>query len=132
MFFYKMINFRWHPYKLRLTDTATLLWEEFKAFLQKSFGDAHLFVDTIWRKMKIHSQYQLEELQDWASNLKHLQSIFFKYDAAGASAEMALLLFLQEGLKTLVKAKIEQRGQELNSCNELIEKIIEKEAKASL
>ena len=87
-------------------------------------------MDTVWSKVKRDSQYQQEEVQDWAPYLEYLQSILQKFDANGAPKESDLIWFFWEGLKPLVKAQIEQRGQELDSWKQLIEKVIEAETKA--
>ena len=77
-------------------------------------------------------QYQQEEVQDWASHLEYLQSILIDSDADGAPEESDLIRFFLERLKPLVKAQMEQRGRELDSWDELVEKAIDAEAKASL
>ena len=64
------ISFRWHQYKRRQgKGVAPLPWVKFKAFFRKSLGDSSAFVDTIWNRVKQNSQYQQEEIQDWASHL---------------------------------------------------------------
>ena len=63
------MSFRWHQHKLRSRAVAPLPWNEFKAFLRKSLGDSRSFVDTIWSRIRRDSQYQQEEVQDWASHL---------------------------------------------------------------
>ena len=88
-------------------------------------------MDATWSRIKRDSQYQQEEVQDWASHLEHLQSILLKFDAEGA-LESDLIRFFREGLKPSIKAQMEQRGRELDSWEELVEKAIDAEAKASL
>lgn len=51
---------------------APLIWDKFKVFFKKSLGKFNVFVDHIWSKLQENSQYQLEEVQDWAAYLKHL------------------------------------------------------------
>ena len=65
-------------------------------------------------------------------DLEHLQSILIEFDADGAPEEPALIQCFQEGLKPLIKAQMEQRGREKDSWEELVEKAIDAEAKASL
>ena len=48
-------------------------------------------MDTIWSRVKRDSQYQQEEVQDWALHLEHLQSILNEFDAAGAPEESDLI-----------------------------------------
>lgn len=67
-----------------------LSWVEFKAFLWKNLGDSRAFVDIIWSKVKQDSQYQQEEVQDWASHYEQLQPILIKFNADGASEESNL------------------------------------------
>ena len=127
------ISFRWHQHKRRnQTAEAPLPWVEFKAFLRKSLGDSRAFVDTTWSRIERDSQYQQEEVQDWASHLEHLQSILIEFDADGAPEDSALIRYFREGLKPSVKAQMEQRGREKDSWEELVEKAIDAEAKASL
>ena len=49
-----------------------MTWAKFKAFFRKNLGDPRAFVDDIWSKLERDSQYQLEEVQDWAAYLKYL------------------------------------------------------------
>lgn len=121
------ISLRWHLQQ-RVEGAAPLSWVEFKAFLKKNLGDSRAFVDAIWNKVKQDSQYQQEEVQDWASHLKHLQAILIEFDADGAPEESALIRFFREGLKPSVKAEMEQRV----SWDEFVKKAIDAEAKASL
>lgn len=89
-------------------------------------------MDTICSRVKRDSQFQQEGVQDWASHLEHLQPILIEFDADGAPEESDLIRFFREGLKPLVKAQMEQRGRELDSWEEIVEKAIDAEAKASL
>ena len=57
-----------------------LSWVEFKAFLWKNLDDSRAFVDIIWSKVKQDSQYQQEEVQDWASHYEQLQPILIPTD----------------------------------------------------
>ena len=68
------INVRWAQFKRcnRGEELTPITWTEFKAFLRKNLGESKSFVDGIWRKLKRDSQYQLEEVYDWASHLEHL------------------------------------------------------------
>lgn len=63
---------------------------------------------------------------------EHLQAIFIEFDANGAPKESDLIRFFCEGLKPLIKAQMEQRGQELDSWDELVEKAIDAKAKDGL
>ena len=72
-------------------------------------------MDSTWSRIKRDSQYQHEEVQDWASHLEHLQSILLEFDADAAPEESDLIRFFREGLKPSIKAQMEQRGRELDS-----------------
>ena len=58
--------------RCRSEKVDPITWAEFKAFLQKNLGESKSFVNSIWKKLKKDSQYQLEEVYVWASHLKHL------------------------------------------------------------
>ena len=60
------ISVRWTQYKRRHRgeELTPITWTEFKAFLRKNLGESKSFVDSIWRKLKRDSQYQLEEVYD--------------------------------------------------------------------
>ena len=64
----------WAQFKRRNRgeELTPITWTLFKAFLRKNLGESKSFVDSIWRKLKRDSQYQLEEVYDWASHLEHL------------------------------------------------------------
>ena len=109
-----------------------MTWAEFKTFLWKNLGDSQAFVDGIWSKLKQDSQYQLEEVQDWAAHLEYLQSILLKFDDAGAPEEPYLIRFFRKGLRPSIRAQMEQRGRELDSWTEIVEKAVDAEAQASL
>ena len=89
-------------------------------------------MDIIWSNIKWDSQYQIEEVQDWASHLEHLQSILVEFDVDGALGKSNLIQFFQEGLKPLIKAQMEPRSQEYDSWDELVKKTVAAEAKANL
>lgn len=74
----------------------------------------------------------MEEVQDWALHLEHLQAILIEFDTDGAPEESDLIQFFCEVLKPLIKAQIEQRGRKLDNWDELVKKAIGAEAKASL
>ena len=125
------ISFRWHQYKRR-GQVGPLPWIDFKAFLQKNPIDSGAFVNTTRSRVKHDSQFQQEEVQDWVSHLEHLQSILQKFDEEGAPEEFDLIRFFRKGLRPLIKAQMEQRGQEHDSWKELVKKTIDAKAKASL
>ena len=82
--------------------------------------------------MKRNSQYQDKLVQEWAAHLEYLQSILLKFDAEWAPAESTMVRYFHKGLKPSVWAKMKQRGQELHSFEELVQKAVDAEAKAAL
>ena len=105
---------------------------EFKAFLQKNLGESKSFVNSIWKKLKKNSQYQLEEVYDWASHLKHFQSILIEFDPLAAPTESTMVRYFEEGLKPSIKAEMDQDASHLDDYEELIAKAVRAEAKAGL
>ena len=63
-FFCGNISMRWMQYKRRHQGEklTPITWTEFNAFLRKNLKESKSFVDSIWRKLKRNSQYQLEEV----------------------------------------------------------------------
>ncbi len=61
-----------------------MIWDEFKVFLKKSLGESNTFVSHVWFKLRGDTQYQSEEIQDWAAYLKYCQSILLEFDANNA------------------------------------------------
>ena len=110
-FLCKRISFRWHQHKHR-GQVGPLPWIDFKAFHQKNLSDSQAFVNTTWSRVKHDSQFQQEELQDWASYIKHLQSILQEFDEKGAPEESDLIRFFRKGLRLSIKAQMEQWGRE--------------------
>ena len=95
-------------------------------------GESKSFVDGIWRKLKRDSQYQLEEVYDWASHLEHLQSILQEYDPVAAPTEVTMVRYFEEGLKPSIKAEMDQDESQLIDYEELVAKAVRAEAKAGL
>ena len=128
------ISVRWTQYKRRHRgeELIPITWTEFKAFLRKNLGESKSFVDSIWRKLKRDSQYQLEEVYDWASHLEHLQSILMEFDPAAAPMESTMVRYFEEGLKPSIKTKMDQDATHLDNYEELVAKAVRAEAKAGL
>ena len=82
--------------------------------------------------MKRDTQYQDELVQEWAAHLEYLQLILLEFDAEWASAKGTMICYFRKGLKPSVRAKMEQRGQKLDSFEELVQKAVDAEAKAAL
>ena len=95
-------------------------------------GESKSFVDSIYKKLKKDSQYQLEEIYDWTFQLKYLQSIQIKFDPVAAPTESTMVKYFEKGLKPSIKAKMDQDTSHLDDYEELVAKAIRAEAKAGL
>ena len=109
-----------------------MTWREFKSFLRKNVEDSRAFVDGIWSKIKRDSQYQDKSVQDWAAHLKYLQSILIRFDPDCALEESTMIWYFREGLRLSMQVEMKQRGQELNSFEEIVQKTVDAKAKAAL
>ena len=119
-------------YKQRSQGLVLMTWLEFKSFLRKNLGDSRAFINNLWSKLKRDSQYQSESVLDWASHLEHLQSILLEFDADGVPGEPTIIRYFREGLKPSIRAEMEQRGRELDSFEDTVQKAVDAEAKAAL
>ena len=125
---------RWIQYKRRHQgkELTPITWAEFKAFLRKNLGESKSFVDSIKKKLKRDSQYQLEEIYNWASPLEHLQFILIEFDPAAAPIESTMVKYFEKSLKPSIKAKMDQDATHLDNYKELVVKVVRAEAKAGL
>ena len=89
-------------------------------------------MDSIWRKLKEDSQYQLEEVYNWPSHLKYFQSILLKFDPVATPTEVTMVRYFEEGLNPSIKAEIDQDNSQLINYKELVAKAMRAEAKAGL
>ena len=128
------ILFRWQQHKNRIERdmAAPLTWDKFKAFVTKSLGESTAFVDNIWSKIRRESQYQLEEVQNWAAHLEHLQSILMEFDADCAPSEGLLGRYFYESLRPSIKLWIDKEGQEQLGWDDLVKKTTMAKAKARI
>ncbi len=96
---------RWQQHKTRTKRkwAVPLSWEEFKAFLKQSLGESDPFVGNVWSKMRSESQHQLEEVQDLAAHLEHLQSILLEFDADCSPLEGQHGRTFYDGLRPSIK-----------------------------
>ncbi len=103
------INFRWqqHKQKLEAARSVPISWDEFKAFLQKALGDSRAFVDSYWSKIRRDSQYQQEEVLDWAAHMEHLQVVLKEFDPTGALNETTLIRYFRDGLRPFIRAQLD-------------------------
>ena len=95
-------------------------------------GKSKSFVDNIWKKLKCDSQYQLEEIYNWASYLEHLLFILMEFDPTAISTESTRVRYFEKGLKPSIKAEIDQDAIHLDNYKELIAKAVRVEIKAGL
>ena len=100
------INFCWQQYKRKheAKSIVIITWEEFKTFLCQSLGDSRTFVDSYWAKIKKASQYQQEDVLDWAAHLEHLQVILREFDSMAALNKNTMIRYYREGLQPSIRA----------------------------
>ena len=60
----------------------------------------------MWNRIRRDCQYQQEEMQDWASHLEYLKSIFMEFDTSGAPKESTLIQIFQDRLKPLIAVQM--------------------------
>ncbi len=133
-FFQDQINFRWqqHKRKLEVESLVSISWDKFKAFLRKALGDSRAFVDNYWTKIRRDSQYQQEEVLDWAAHLEHLQAVLKEFHPTRAPNETTLIRYFWEELRLSIWVQLDHRGQDLDSWEEVMEKAGDIEAKTNL
>ena len=131
-FFHSTVNLRWAQHK-RCHKSATLITLlEFKTFLQKDFGNFQAFINSIWSKFRMDSQYQLEEAWDYASHLQHLQFILVEFGIIGALNELTMICYFQENFKPSIKVEMKQQDQASTSFKKIVQKVIKVDAKVGL
>ena len=97
-----------------------------------NLGESKSFVDSIWKKLKKDSQYQLEEVYDWASHLEHLQSILIEFGPVATPTESTMVRCFGGGLKPFIKAEMDWDNSHLDNYEDLVAKAVRAEAKAGL
>ncbi len=83
-------------------------------------------------KIRRDSQYQQEEVLDWAAHLEHLQAVLKEFDPSGAPNEITLIRYFREGLRLSIQAQLDHRGRDLDGWEEVVKKADDVEAKANL
>lgn len=81
--------------------------------------------------MWIQYEVKLEGVQDWAAHLDQLRSISLEFDADVTPTKAVLIRYFRESLKPSIKARMDQRGRELDSWDNLAEKACNAKAQAS-
>ncbi len=89
-------------------------------------------MDSYWRKIRRDSQYQQEEVLEWAAHLEHLQAVLKEFDPTGAPNVTTLIRYFQEGLRPSIWAQLNHRKQDLDGWEEVVEKAGNTKAKANL
>ena len=89
-------------------------------------------MDIYYGKIKRDSQYQLEEVLDWAAYPKDMQAVFREFDPAAIPNKEIMIRYFLEGLKPSVRAQLDAHGRDLDFWEEAVEKAINAEAKAML
>ena len=132
-FLWKQVLFRWQQHKAKNASKTdiSLTWEKFKAFLCRSLGKSQAFADNIWRTIRKNSWYKQEEVMDWAVHLEHLQTVLRKFDPTAAPTEEVLICYFCNGLKPSIWAQTDAQGQNLDTWEEAIKKVIDAEAKVA-
>ena len=77
-------------------------------------------------------QYKNEEVQDWATHLNYLQSIFLKFNVKRAHNKDNLICHFYKGLKPSIPSQIEQMDGKLDNWKVLIRKAIATKSKIGL
>ncbi len=101
-------------------------------FLRKALGDSQAFLDSYWTKIRRDSQYQQEEVLDWAAHLEHLQAVLKEFNPSDAPNKTTLIRYFREGLRPSIWAQLDHRGRDLDGWEEVVEKAGDAEAKANL
>ena len=89
-------------------------------------------MDAYWGKIKKDSQYQLEEVLDWAAYLEHLQAVLREFDPAATLNKETMIRYFQEHLSPSVRTQLDTQGRNQDSWEEVVEKAVNAEAKALL
>ncbi len=89
-------------------------------------------MDSYWTKIKQDSQYQQEEVLDWAVLLEHLQTVFKEFDPTNAPNEITLIRYFRKKRRPFIRAQFDYRERDLDAWKEVVEKAGNVEAKANL
>ena len=69
---------------------------------------------------------------DWAAHLEHLQAVLREFDSVAAPNEDTMIRYFREDLQPSIRAQLDVRDWELDSWDEVVDKTVDAEAKASL
>ena len=101
-------------------------------FFRKILGDSWAFVNSYKTKIRHNFQYQREKMLDWVAHLEHLQAILKEFDLTTAPNEKTLICYFQEGSCPFIRAQLDNKRQDLNIWDKVVEKAVDAEAKAGL
>ncbi len=65
-------------------------------------------------KIRRNSQYQQEEVLDWAAHLEHLQVVLKEFDPSDALNETTLIRYFREGLRLSIQAQLDYQERDLD------------------
>ncbi len=71
-------------------------------------------MDSYWTKIRRDSQYQQEDVLDWAAHLEHLQAVLKEIDPSHAPNETTLIRYFREGFRPSIQAQLDHRGRDLD------------------
>ncbi len=83
-------------------------------------------------KIRQDSQYQQEELLDWAAHLEHLQAVLKEFNPTSALNKTTLIRYFRERLRPSIRAQLDHWGRDLDAWEEVIEKAGDVEVKENL
>ncbi len=89
-------------------------------------------MDSYWTKIKRDSQYQQEEVLNWAADLEYLQALLKEFDLTNTPNKITLIRYFREGLRPSIWAKLDHQRRDLDRWEELVEKVDDTEAKVNL
>ncbi len=83
-------------------------------------------------KIRQNSQYQQEEVLDWATYLEHLQAVLKEFNPTCTPNKTTLIRYFQEGLRPSIWAQSDYQRWDLDTWEEVIEKVGDVKVKANL
>ena len=78
-------------------------------FFCEILRDFQAFVDSYWMKIRRDSQYQLEEVLDWATHLQYLQAVLKEFDPTIVPNKETLIYYFWEGLRPSIQAQLDNQ-----------------------
>ena len=69
---------------------------------------------------------------DWAAHLEYLQAVLQEFDSIAAPKKDTMIRYFCEGLRPSIRAQLDVRDRDLDSWDEVVDKTVDAEAKASL